>query len=281
MRKKPARSKEILTSLMLCVTVFLFGMLLTSELSAQNRFTNFTPPRFVETVPSRNGTNFEVMMRLAEVVEKRKSANSEYKNGLIGWIDAIKRQNPDALLLTSLIKQRSRLTNMTYKYLGHHSARGTLDEIRITISNEISSAESRERAEREARDRAERDAQKKIESDRYDEIEECIGWLKEADEKNDYQLMIQLTSRIITLGHDSDIMFIVRGEAKANMKDWRGAELDFTRAINMGTDKPEVFIYRGLVRIPLNKKDEACLDFSKGGELGMPEAFELIQKNCQ
>ncbi len=51
-----------------------------------------------------------------------------------------------------------------------------------------------------------------------------------------------------------------------------------------GKDKEflaEVYYFRGLVKIELKIKGEACLDLSKAGEMGVSDAYKVIQEKCK
>jgi tetratricopeptide (TPR) repeat protein len=45
--------------------------------------------------------------------------------------------------------------------------------------------------------------------------------------------------------------------------------------------KAEAYYYKGQCKHILNRKNGACMNWSKAGELGVPEAYEMIKKFCQ
>ena len=70
------------------------------------------------------------------------------------------------------------------------------------------------------------------------------------------------------------------GNAKANLKDYRGAILDFNKAIELNPKLASAYLGRGLAKILLGQKDDGCLDLSKAGELGEASAYETIKELC-
>jgi tetratricopeptide (TPR) repeat protein len=268
------------------VTPYFFVLLFTvgfqlSGIGQVNRYTRYTPPRYIETRPSNSGSNFEIMMRLAEVVEKRRTANSEYRNGLISWIDGVRSQNPDAQLLSFLLKKRSRLSELSYKQLGQNGCRQFMDEVRIDISNQLRLAEERyakrereklyERERFEANARMEKEREKQSVSRRFSE---------ELSDENYISAMSSI-NRLIQLDSQNAESYFKRGWIKGLLQDYRGAESDYSKAIQLNPQDGVLYLARGGVNLMLDRRDDACLDFSKSGELGVTEAFELIKTNCQ
>ena len=70
----------------------------------------------------------------------------------------------------------------------------------------------------------------------------------------------------------------LRGLSKADLKDYKGALEDYSKAIELDPNDSHVYKKRGLSK--LNQKESACLDFNKAKELGNEEAIEMIKKNC-
>ena len=68
--------------------------------------------------------------------------------------------------------------------------------------------------------------------------------------------------------------------SKSNLKDYRGAIADYTKAILFDSKLSAAYLQRGASKLNLNQKNSACLDFSRAGELGDSNAFELIKKYC-
>lgn len=88
--------------------------------------------------------------------------------------------------------------------------------------------------------------------------------------------------------------FAGRGNVKGFMADYLGAVSDFTSAIllyqeNLKSKTPIIlqdqkiarwYLLRGSYKHLLNDKINGCLDLSKAGELGLTEAYKLINKYC-
>ena len=70
------------------------------------------------------------------------------------------------------------------------------------------------------------------------------------------------------------------GNAKANLKDYKGAIEDFNKVIELNPKDAFAYNNRGLAKIDLGQKDSGCLDLSKAGELGFAEAYESIKEFC-
>lgn len=77
------------------------------------------------------------------------------------------------------------------------------------------------------------------------------------------------------------VVYLDRGRIKAILKNYVGAEQDFTKAIELKDGYAEALINRGIIRSRfLEKTEKGCLDFSRAGELGITKAYELIKEEC-
>jgi tetratricopeptide (TPR) repeat protein len=77
------------------------------------------------------------------------------------------------------------------------------------------------------------------------------------------------------------VVYLDRGRIKAILKNYDGAEQDFTKAIELKDGYAEALINRGIIRSHfLEKTEKGCLDFSRAGELGITKAYELIKEKC-
>ena len=77
------------------------------------------------------------------------------------------------------------------------------------------------------------------------------------------------------------VVYLDRGRIKAILKNYDGAEQDFTRAIELKDGYAEALINRGIIRSRfLEKTEKGCLDFSRAGELGITKAYEFIKEEC-
>ncbi len=70
------------------------------------------------------------------------------------------------------------------------------------------------------------------------------------------------------------------GNTKYDLKDYKGAIQDYTKAIELNPKYADAYYNRGIAKIELGQKDNGCLDFSKAGELGHAEAYESIKEYC-
>ena len=68
--------------------------------------------------------------------------------------------------------------------------------------------------------------------------------------------------------------------SKANLEDYRGAILDYTKAIKLNPNDSDAYHNRGISKLSLSQNNSACLDFSKALELGDNDAYRLIKKYC-
>lgn len=71
-----------------------------------------------------------------------------------------------------------------------------------------------------------------------------------------------------------------RAQCKFTLEDYRGAISDYNKAIELNPNEKLAYYNRGIAKYNLNQLDSACLDWSKAGELGFPEAYDLIRKYC-
>ena len=66
-----------------------------------------------------------------------------------------------------------------------------------------------------------------------------------------------------------------------DIKDFRGAIDDYTKAIQIYPEFASAYFNRGLSKIILKQKDSGCLDYCKAAELGDKKAYEKIKEDCQ
>ena len=55
----------------------------------------------------------------------------------------------------------------------------------------------------------------------------------------------------------------------------------YTRAIDLYPYMGDAYYNRGLVLIYLKDKEKGCIDLSRAGELGVVEAYSVINKYCE
>ena len=56
---------------------------------------------------------------------------------------------------------------------------------------------------------------------------------------------------------------------------------DYGKAIELYPDMGDAYYNRGLVLIYLKDKEKACIDLSRAGELGITDAYGVIEKYCK
>jgi len=114
------------------------------------------------------------------------------------------------------------------------------------------------------------------------EYEEHVGkiFLLRGDLKKeikDYKGAIADYTKAIEIGRYS---YSILGDLKLEIKDYQGAISDYSKAIKNCPKDSDTYYYRGIANQKLGKKESACLDFSKAGELGYKKAYEMIKKYC-
>lgn len=130
----------------------------------------------------------------------------------------------------------------------------------------------------------------------------------------DYKGAVLDYSKAIKLNPNFIAAYENRGKSKLYLKDYRGAIIDFNRAIELNPDNADYFVYRsdaksklldfdgalndintfivlqpnncfgykirGIIEIGQGNLESGCLDLSKSGEIGCPEAFDIIKELC-
>ena len=72
-----------------------------------------------------------------------------------------------------------------------------------------------------------------------------------------------------------------RGYAKGKLKDYAGAIADYNKAIELDPKDAKAYYERGVAKLRLRQKDSGCLDLSKAGELGYDGAYDAIKEYCR
>jgi tetratricopeptide (TPR) repeat protein len=75
--------------------------------------------------------------------------------------------------------------------------------------------------------------------------------------------------------------YLLKGVAKYNAKDYKGAIEDFTKTIEINPKNGTAYFNRGNCKYLLNEKEAACEDWSKSVELGNLDARKAFKKNCK
>ena len=72
-----------------------------------------------------------------------------------------------------------------------------------------------------------------------------------------------------------------RGLAKYQLKEYRNAIDDFTKAIELDYTDGDFFYNRALCKIEMKELTSACDDLEKAKNLGNKDAKSMIKKNCK
>ena len=64
------------------------------------------------------------------------------------------------------------------------------------------------------------------------------------------------------------------------MGDYWGAVSDYTKAIELDPKFSEAYFNKGLILIYLNIKTSGCEDMSTAGELGIQDAYRVLERYC-
>jgi tetratricopeptide (TPR) repeat protein len=117
-----------------------------------------------------------------------------------------------------------------------------------------------------------------------------ISWDK-ADEKAiipqesplspDYNKAVEIYDFMISRWPDFAFGYFNRANLKVRLKDYSGAVADYSAAIEKQPNLAEAFYNRALTLIFLGNLESACQDLSKAGELGLQQAYRVIQQYCK
>lgn len=88
---------------------------------------------------------------------------------------------------------------------------------------------------------------------------------------SDYGKVISLDPKFVTA-------YFNRANIYSEQKEYQRAIDDYSRAIELEPDFAEAYFNRGLTRVLAGKDKEGVSDLSKAGELGIPEAYNIIKR---
>jgi tetratricopeptide (TPR) repeat protein len=103
----------------------------------------------------------------------------------------------------------------------------------------------------------------------------------EADLSQDYYKALETYDRLIALKPDFAFAYFNRANIKVRLKDYNGALADYTKSCSLESGLAEAYFNRALTMIYLNDTESACRDLSKAGELGLQQAYRVIQQFCK
>lgn len=99
-------------------------------------------------------------------------------------------------------------------------------------------------------------------------------------QKEDYRNALMDLNKAIEIDPTNSFAFFGRGLVKTKLGDYRGAISDYNYAVRLNSSFSDAYFNRGISKYLLNDLNGACQDWSKAGELGMMEAYDLINKYC-
>ena len=106
------------------------------------------------------------------------------------------------------------------------------------------------------------------------------------NEAGEYKLAIEKLDKAIELNDVDGYFYFERGYAKDEIKDFKGAEEDFTEAIRIAmADEQDLiangYYSRAYVRLDLGNKKGACEDWTRAAEMGRENARENLEEYCK
>jgi len=96
----------------------------------------------------------------------------------------------------------------------------------------------------------------------------------------DYQRAIADYDKVIDMQPGNAFGYFNRANVKVRLKDYNGAIQDFSKAIEKEPGLAEAYFNRALTLIYLNDVHTACRDLSVAGELGLQQAYRVIEQYC-
>ena len=110
--------------------------------------------------------------------------------------------------------------------------------------------------------------------------EEYFNKAIDKDELKDYRGAIEDYTKAIVINPNDSDSYQNRGSSKCNLEDYQGAIADYTKAISINPNFSLAYFNRGISKLNLNQKESACLDWIKAEELGYSDAYEMIKQHC-
>lgn len=100
--------------------------------------------------------------------------------------------------------------------------------------------------------------------------------------KKEYALAVDAYTKAIENNPSTDPkVHHNRGAALLNLGKFREALADYEVVLEIQKTNPRAFFERGICKLELGMKQDACNDFFFAAELGMPEAQQYFDENCQ
>lgn len=95
-----------------------------------------------------------------------------------------------------------------------------------------------------------------------------------------YDQVLDDYNKVIDLDPNFQFVYFNRANVKCLMGDYWGAVSDYTKAIELDPEFSEAYFNKGLILIYLNLKTTGCEDMSTAGELGINDAYRVMERYC-
>ena len=89
-----------------------------------------------------------------------------------------------------------------------------------------------------------------------------------------------LDFEVMAKNQPNTVVYLMLGESQMKLNMTAEALASFSKSIELDGQQGTAYYYRGLVRLGLKQKNLGCLDLSKAGELGVKEAYSMINMLC-
>ena len=127
---------------------------------------------------------------------------------------------------------------------------------------------------------------KEMPSEDLDQADELYEEALDDCEAGKYKLALEKLDKAIELNDVDGWFYYERGHVKDELKDFKGAEEDFTETIRIAmADEQELiangYYARAYVRLDLGDKKGACEDWTKAAEMGRENAAEALEEHCK
>lgn len=99
-------------------------------------------------------------------------------------------------------------------------------------------------------------------------------------ELRDYRGAIVDFDKVLSVDKEMASAYNMRGLCKYNLNNFEGAKQDFSNGIRLNLKDGQAYYYRAVCYLNLSQKEQACKDLSRAGELGISYAYGLIKDNC-
>jgi tetratricopeptide (TPR) repeat protein len=100
------------------------------------------------------------------------------------------------------------------------------------------------------------------------------------EDLGDYYGALKDVDFALELGDKSNMPFIIRGNIMLKQKSYNSAIANFNIALEKDDKNTDVLLKRAQAKLLNGEKKSACIDLSHLGELGVKEAYDLINKFC-